>query len=349
MNRYLGTILLFFCIICHSANSSSTGTEKRSSSEAGISILVDKAERLLLDGKYKQAIDILEKALSDGRLAGMPRGRATMLLARAQRLDGSPAKSIKTLEKLIETKDPLHYVEMAEAYLALLKPEEALRSASMYGPKDASDVLVYVYWVGARVEFSLENYLRCIESCKGTLREIDSYRGKSDTNKKTVEEFVTIAKAAAELMERAQEMYDASRYGTDFAYYRKARHADFKGEYDDAIKYYSKIRKGVLLQAAALYIGKCLEAKGEEKESLRKFKEIIENDPASPYAGEASLKLVENIYIKSGAEEALKHAAWFDEWIVKEEKLWHVSIMLDTFQDSLSADSLKSVNYFACF
>jgi len=53
----------------------------------------------------------------------MPRGRATMLLAKAQRLDGSPAKSIKTLEKLIETKDPLHYVEMAEAYLALLKPE----------------------------------------------------------------------------------------------------------------------------------------------------------------------------------------------------------------------------------
>jgi len=47
----------------------------------------------------------------------------------------------------------------------------------------------------------------------GTLREIDGYKGKSDASKRTLEEFAAIAKSAAELMERAQEMFDSNTYG----------------------------------------------------------------------------------------------------------------------------------------
>ena len=327
MNKYFIIVLLFLGIACQAANkAANTGKavpekEKKASDESGVAVLVDKAEKLIYDGKYKQAIDILEKVLPDGRLAGIARGHATVLLARAQRLNGTPAKSVQTLEKLIETKDPLYNAELAEEYLALVKPDEALRALSTYDmKKESPDVLTRVYWVYARSQFAIDAHLKCIDSCKGTLGEIDKYKAQSDPDKRTLDEFYTIAKQAAELMERAQELYDEKNYGADYAGYRKARRADSKGEYDDAIRHYSRIHKGVLAQASAFFIAKCLESKGEEKEALKKHKEIIENDVSSPYAGEAALEIAEHAYVKSGAEDALKHVAWFWEWAGKEEK-----------------------------
>ncbi|MFZ2654965.1 MAG: tetratricopeptide repeat protein [Victivallales bacterium] len=341
MNKYFIINLLFFCLVCQSATNPSSGNEKIVSGGTGVSGLVDKADKLISDSKYKPAMEMLEKALLDARLAGIARGHATVLLARAQRLDGTPAKSILTLQKLIETKDPMHYVEMAEAYLALSKPDEAVRSASSYGTKDTPDVLTYANWVTARAEFAIEHYLRCIDSCKGTLSEIGKYRLKSDADKKTLEEFVVISKEAYELMEKAQEMYDSSTYGADYANYRKARRAEFKGNYDDAIKYYSRIRKGILYQAASLYIGKCHAVKGEDKEAIKRFKEIIEKDPSSPYAGEAYLEITENAYVRSGAEEALKHIEQFDAWAVNEEKASTAQKELDGINAALMTDIVE--------
>lgn len=324
MAGHILILLFIFCVVCQSADKPHKDRESSPQpvriENTDVLALVDKAEKHLIDRKYKNAIDILEKALSDGRLAGNARGRASVLLARAQRLDGSPEKSIQTLQKLIETKDTLHYVELGEAYLALLDYTEALRSIAMYNMKEPSDVLVRALWIRARAEFALEDYLKCMESCKNVLREIENYRRRTDSDIRNLEEFSEIGKQVLILLDRAQELFDKRAYGEDYANYRKARRADFNGEYDLAVTNYSKIRGGVLFQAAALFTGKCLKAKGEEKESLKKIKEITGDDPSSPYAGEAALELAESSYIKSGAEEALKQITWFDVWATKEEK-----------------------------
>ena len=324
MTKYIFILSLVFCVVCQSADKpqkdKGSSPQSARTENSSVVVLVDKAEKQLTKGKYKKAIEILEKALSDGRLAGAARGRASVLLARAQRLDGSPEKSVQTLQKLIETKDPLHYVELGEAYLALLDYDEALRSISTYNMKEPSDVLVRALWVRARAEFALVDYLKCIETCRSVLREIENCRRRTDSDIRNLEEFSEIGKQALALLDKAQELFDRRTYGDDYANYRKARRADFDGEYDLAIKNYSKIRSGVFFQAAALFTGKCLKASGEGKESLRKFKEITENDPSSPYAGEAALELAEDIYIKSGAEDALKQIAWFEDWAAREEK-----------------------------
>ncbi len=286
--------------------------------ESEVGAVVEKAEKLLSDGKYKQSIEKLEKAISDARLAGSARGYAVVLLARALRLDGRPAESVRLLEKHVETKSSLHGIELGEAYLALQNYEEAIRAASFYGSKDAPEILARAHWIRARAEFALATYLQCIGSCKEVIGSVVKYGAQTGADRRILNEMSEISKKAEELMERAQELYDAANYGRDFAFYRKARKAEFSGRYDEAIKNYGLIRSGILFQAAALYSGRCLKAKGETKEALAKFKEIVENDPSSPYAGEAVLELAEDAYVGSGAEEALKHIFWFDGWIAKE-------------------------------
>ncbi len=345
MTRHIFILSLIFCAVCQSADKpqkdKGVSPQSARTENSAVLALVDKAEKQLTKGKYKKAIEIPEKALSYGRLAGNARGRASMLLARAQRLDGSPGKSVQTLQKLIETKDPLHYVELGEAYLALLDYEEALRCISTYNMKEPPDVLVLALWVRARAEFSLGDHLKCIESCKSVLREIENCKRRTDSDRRNLEEFSEIGKQALILLDRAQELFDRRTYGEDYANYRKARRADFNGEYDLAIKNYLEIRRGVLFQAAALFTGKCLKAKGEEKESLKKFREITENDPLSPYAGEAALELAEDIYIKSGAEEALKQIAWFEGWAAKEEKTAEVLNRPDGINNALWGDIIE--------
>ncbi len=298
-----------------------------------ISSITAKAEVQLDAGKYKKSVELFEKALTDGRLVGAQRGRAVVLLARSQRLAGSPFDAVATLTKLLETKDPLHYIEIGEAYFAQGEYDSAIKAISIHSKKDSADIQSRSQWVKARADYALRRYLPCVDSCKLVISNVAAYKAETKAEKKITEELDKIAKDATDLMEKALEAHDTGNYGLDYAFYRKARKADFAAKYDIALLNYGKIKDGILRQAADLYTARCLAAKAEGKEAKKKLKDIVadgfavakdtataSSESANPYAGEAAIDLAEAEYIELGPEQALKRLEWFDEWAACEEK-----------------------------
>ena len=244
--------------------------------------MVEKGKVELDAGRFKKAEELLSKALADGRLVGPERGRAAVLLARAQRLDGGAARAVETLSKILDSRDPWHNIELGEARLALRGNQDALKAVSDYSAKNPAELFAHASWVTARADFEIRDYLSCIKACADFLKAAAVYKKESKAEKREVEELSKIASKAEELREKAQELFDIANYGVDFANYRKARKAEFASHYDEAIKFYAKIQSGILAKAAALYTTQCLTAKAEHKEAKKRLGEIMEALPPTP-------------------------------------------------------------------
>lgn len=233
--------------------------------------LLDKAQAQIDSGKYKKAAELLEKALADARLAGPERGKAVVLLARSQRMSGSPAEAVRTLGRILDSRDPGHNIELAECRLALGDPSEARRAASSYGQKDPAELQARSSWALARACFDLLEYKSCMNACAAVPGAVSAYRRESRADKREAEELERIRKKAEELFERARELFEEEAYGEDYARYRKARAAEAAGSLDEAVRLYAKVRSGIFRQASELYSACCLSSKGESKEATKRL------------------------------------------------------------------------------
>ena len=86
-----------------------------------------------------------------------------------------------------------------------------------------------------------------------------------------MKELARIQQKAGKLYYDAREAYDIQTYGRDFALYRKAREAQYDGNYAKAREFYDEIADGTLKEAAACYAGECHILEGDNKKALDIF------------------------------------------------------------------------------
>lgn len=122
----------------------------------------------------------------------------------------------------------------------------------------------------------------------------------------------------AQLAETRKE-YDIDRYGIGFVYYRIARQADARKNYDYALAAYKQAARvapnSVYSEAAECYYGYVLEKQGKYKLAEKYFIDFINRDPIGLYRGEVlehlgEVKLTRDLDARSAHQYFAKTFEW---------------------------------------
>lgn len=242
-------------------------------------------------GKSKSAIKSLEKFVQSTKSI-KEKIDASVLLAKAYRIDGNSAKAQEILDKIQADDRPLSFqIEYGEVRLLFKQPDDALKAAKTYGTNDHIVLRFKAIWLTTRAMFDLKDYKNCVSGCEsvltgkefcflGTLE--DQYSNASEKK-----EIAEARKKAEVLLKIARELLDIQLYGRDYAWYRMAREYESERKFDLAIRAYVNIRLGLLKEAARCYTARCHARLGHDKEALKGWSTIWTEKPLGLYVGEA--------------------------------------------------------------
>jgi len=304
----------------------------------------------------RQAVSKL-KSMKDAKdLSEEEKKEVLVYLALAYRLNEQPKEALATLQTISGKKPDNYYLELAESYLATSQFENAIMTSKNYDSKNSEGKLCFVksLWVSARSHFELKQYLKCINCCKKIIQS-NPFAGASSSkvDEATAKQLAALKSDAKELMKKAQELYDILNYGKDFAWYRKAREAEFEKDYEEALKCYNMIKKGTLKNAARCYTGHCLDKTGKSKEALKTYMQFADEQPYGFYTGEALWHAAALTYRemsnKKQTEQASALIKRLKKWLIEVQDTDRIKELLEEINPKLKADIIDKMdpNYLA--
>lgn len=315
-----------------------------------------KAQGFIDKGKPKQAISKLKGLSTSINITEEQKKEALVFLALAYRLNKQTADATATLKSISGKKPASYYLELAETQLVAGKYKNAVQTSKNYDAKKNKGTLLFVQalWISARSNFKLKEYLKCIADCKEIIKS-NPFAGLSSTkaDKTTRDKLTKLKKDAKELMKKAQELYDRLNYGDDYAWYRKARTAQFEGDYEEALRCYGMIRKGTLKNAARCYSGHCLDKLGKYKEAVKTYLDFANEKPYGLYSGEAlwhaAMLIYRELSEKKDTERALAIINKLKRWLVDVRDSDRILEQLEGINQKLKTDIIDSLdpNYLA--
>lgn len=304
---------------------------------------VDKASAYIEKKQYESAIKVLEKSAKDKDTSVSEKGDIVLMLSGIYRLQGKPLESLKILEAFAGTKSDRYQLELGETCLVLEKFDRALTCSTCCTKKDEL-IFGESFWLRARANSGLARYDACIDNCDQLIamsmermNAIRSDAGKDE--KRFLEKMIADAE---ELKEKSIEMNDILLYGKDFALYRKARKAQFKGKYDEAILFYAQIQKGTLKDAGQVYGAACHAKKEDIDTAIKMYKEFCEQKPFSLYYGEALYNLAFLLCVKKQNEPAMFEALALNEKCFDWCRNFNTGLSLEGINDRLMRDIVKN-------
>jgi tetratricopeptide (TPR) repeat protein len=279
---------------------------------------IDKASSYIDKKRYESAIRVLEKTDKDKDTTVSEKGEIALLLSLIYRLQEKPLEALKILELFTGSKSGRYQIELGETYLMLEKFDRALGCSTCYAKEDEL-LFLEAFWLRSRANFGLAKYEDCIDNCD-QLIAISSERMsaiRSDIGKDEKKFLEKMIADAEELKGKAIGMNDVLLYGKDFALYRRGRKAQFNGKYDEAIVFYSQIRKGTLKDAGTVYAAACYVKKGDFDAAIKMYEEFCEEKPFSLYYGEALYNLAFLLCVKKQNKPTMIEALALSEKCVE--------------------------------
>lgn len=261
----------------------------------------DYAYRLQMEvDKLASAEVAVRRELRAEGLVAAHRVAMTADLAKIRRLRGKPADGLRELEALPDAlqREGLVQLERGRCLLDLGRDEEALSTLLPLPGVDDLRVSAPAGVALAKLHMKRKMYESAIEWCRKVLAitrqasEIDDRRDQQ---------------RARELLAEAMDAFALQKLGDDYYHYRKARVAQAKREFAEAIEYYRLIETHpVLMEAAACYTAQCWAALEEEVKANRLFGDFVESAPYGLYRGEAQVEWARFRLLHKPGEKSLE-------------------------------------------
>lgn len=239
---------------------------------------------------YAEAARSLQALLRSNDVPADRRWRLVVDLAKAQRLAGNPTLALKTLSKLDEdsTRQPASRVEQASSLVTIDQGEEAMATLHALEGHGHPEVGIVASVLLAQADLDQGRFQSCVDRCQRAIRRAS----QADLYHNPYAWEVTAARdAAVRLLGLARDGLIETRYGPDYAYYRRGRLAEQRRKYEEAIGHYRRVAAPILEDAAACYIGRCLHAMGQSSEAVSHLRAFIDKEPEGLYRGEAKVVL----------------------------------------------------------
>jgi|GEM_PF-4059321 len=301
-----------------------------------------KARKHMELGKWNTAATELESVTRSYRDQPQELAEIKVLIASCQNSAGQYVASLKTLKSLDSLQPAQYRLEEARAYLGLDKNAEALNTLQYYGKDSGVFLEMSAAWVRAQAQMRLGQFRECMGSCGSIMwRELQADpKGLADMkiSEATFKKLQAMKAPASELYYDAREAYDIKVYGIDFAVYRKAREAQFRGDYKKAVKLYEKIKNGTMKEAAGCYIGECYIALGDTQKAVQIYNKMIREAPYELYREEMMYKLVLIDYLEGRLGGALKTVENLREWFKKIEADGAPKVELKAVNEAVQRD-----------
>ena len=306
---------------------------------------IAKAEKYIIQKKWSRAIAQLEKSCHSFQSGSKETAELKVLIVSCYNGDQKYSKALKILKSLKSYRPFNWRLEESKALLGLKKYDQAIESTKYYTAKDGLHVYIPALWVRAQAQMSKKSYRPCMKTCRSVmyLKLKKNPKGLADfkLSDAVYKKLVEFKKKAKELFYEAREAYDIITYGKDFAIYRKAREAQFKGEYEKARELYKEIADGTLKEAAKCYYAECYLAEGNFKKASRLYKGFLEEDPLGLYRGEMLYKLAEAYYINDNLSKAFITAGQLRNWWKSVEEAQN-SVKLEKINNALKKDIIDT-------
>ncbi len=152
----------------------------------------------------------------------------------------------------------------------------------------------------AQMLMAREEYEQAIDACNKVLTD---GRGESLTG------MLEVVTETRKLLELATDAFALKVLGADYQIYRRARMAQAKGEYAEAIELYSQIKKNpVLLDAARCYMAESFYLWGEGRKGERLYKDFVAGNVFGLYRGEARLHWARFRLLEESGASSLQQA-----------------------------------------
>lgn len=284
---------------------------------------LEKARKHIDQGKWNSAINELENIARSFRDQPQETAEIKVMIASCQNSAGQYVAALKTLSGTNSFMPSQFRLEEARAYLGLGNYAKAMDSTKYYGKESGVSLEMSAAWVKAQAQMQLGQFRECMGSCGSIMwRELKADpKGLADMkiSEATYKKLQAMKEPAAELYYDAREAYDIKVYGIDFALYRKAREAQFRGDYKKAIELYEKIKGGTLKEAAGCYIGECYIALGDNPKAVKIYTKMIKASPYELYREEIMYKLAIIYYLENHLAGSLKITEELREWFKKVE------------------------------
>ena len=277
--RRLTACLLFFTVFVLSAS-------------PYVETAVADAEKLILKKKYREAAKIAEEASAQTTENTKDAANLRVLLARCKNLNREYQSAAEILDQMKMRPDHWH-LEKARSYFGMRNYDAVLECTKYYEMDrsiNAVHLLTPANWLSAQAQMKLKKYRLCMNTCGKiillNLKDTPAVFSDYKLSEAFMKELARIQQKAGKLYYDAREAYDIQTYGRDFALYRKAREAQYDGNYAKAREFYDEIADGTLKEAAACYAGECHILEGDNKKALDIFEARIKENPHGLYRGE---------------------------------------------------------------
>lgn len=244
-------------------------------------------------GDYEKAAQALGRSADQPLRDGEERWVLLVDRARVIRLAGDAGKAQRALDRLTPEQAREPYARLEQARLHLLSDEDADRVAGRAElarlVHEATPLPAHGANYGlAVVDFDQEQYRACIARCDQVIngiRKLELYAVPDAS------ELRYVLSEARRLRERARLALLAEELGDHYVHYRRGRHAQARGAFEDAIASYARVEADILRDAAACYTAQCAAGLGLVDEAARLGQRFIDEDADGLYRGEAMLDL----------------------------------------------------------